>query len=424
MKKHEEVLKKVLEKVRPSKEELEEINFRIKNFLKRVNERIKEEKIDAEAFVGGSFAKKTVIRKGKYDVDIFVRYGKKHAYDDLSLLTSRILKDFKEISRVHGSRDYFVIEQTPSFFIEAIPVKKISKSSEAENITDLSYSHVHYINKKIKSEKMLDEIRIAKAFCHATNTYGAESYIKGFSGYGLELLIYHYKTFLNFAKAMSKGEGKVMIDIEKYYKNNKQILMDVNSAKLSSPVILIDPTYMQRNVLAALSEETFERFKEECRKFLKNPSISMFEVKKQDIEKLIKDSKSKKEDFVILEIKTSKQAGDIAGSKLLKFFNHLKKEIEKRFEIKKEDFSYDGEKKAKVFLSATPKKKIVLSGPLSSDVKNAIAFKKMHKKVTIKNKRLVAEEAPEKNLGKFISAWVKKNQGKIQDMTIEEVILI
>jgi len=53
-------------------------------------------------------------------------------------------------------------------------------------------------------KKILDEIRIAKAFCYANNCYGAESYISGFSGYALELLVYHYKSFLKFIKSMVK----------------------------------------------------------------------------------------------------------------------------------------------------------------------------------------------------------------------------
>ena len=60
------------------------------------------------------------------------------------------------------------------------------------------------MNKKVRSKKILDEIKIAKAFCHANNCYGAESYINGFSGYGLELLVYYYGGFLRFIKAVSK----------------------------------------------------------------------------------------------------------------------------------------------------------------------------------------------------------------------------
>jgi tRNA nucleotidyltransferase (CCA-adding enzyme) len=424
MKKHEEVLKIVLDKIKPSSEEIKEIESKTKEFLSKVEKRIKIEKIDAQAFVGGSFAKKTVIKKGKYDVDIFIRYGKKHLHDDLSILTQRLLKEFKENSRVHGSRDYFIIEQAPNFCIEAIPVKSIKKVEEAENITDLSYFHVKYINKRIKSEKILDEIRLAKGFCYATKCYGAESYIKGFSGYGLELLIYHYKSFLNFAKAIAKTKEKIIIDIEQEYKNKKQILLDLNSSKLSSPIILIDPTFKQRNVLAALSQETFEKFKKECKKFIEKPNVSLFEQKKSNIENIIKKAKKNKENFVLLEIKTSKQAGDIAGSKLLKFFNHLKKEIQKKFYIKKEEFFYDGEKKSEIFFSAKPKKKKSIRGPSIGDKKNVEAFKKRHKKTFVKSNKIYAEEDSEKNLDKFIEKWIKKNKKKIEDMTIEGIIFL
>lgn len=421
MKKYEEVLKKVLEKVKPSEQEIKEISLRVKDFLKNIKSEIKKEKIDAEAFVGGSFAKKTVIKKGKYDVDIFIRFGKKHLHDDLSILTSRTLKNFKNVSRVHGSRDYFIIEQTQNFFIEAVPVKKIKKASEAENITDLSYSHVRYINKRVKSEKMLDEIRIAKTFCYATNCYGAESYIKGFSGYGLELLIYHYKNFFNLAKAMANAKDKVIIDIEKSHKNKKSILLDLNVSKLNSPIILIDPTYKQRNVLAALSQETFEIFKKKCEEFIKNPRPELFEEKKQDLKKIKEKAQEKKENFVCLELSTQKQAGDIAGSKLLKFFNHLKREIGKNFEIKRQEFCYEEGKEAEIFLSVNPKKQRILQGPLVKDKQNVAAFKKKHKKTFVKGNRTYAEEQKEKELKKFMKNWIEKNKEKIQDMSIEEI---
>ncbi|MEJ2268137.1 MAG: hypothetical protein P8X70_03615, partial [Nanoarchaeota archaeon] len=163
------------------------------------------------------------------------------------------------------------------------------------------------------------EIKLAKVFCYANNCYGAESYIRGFSGYGLELLIHYYGSFLKFIKAISKAKNKIIIDIEKHYKNKNEILMNVNNSKLKSPIILIDPTYKQRNVLAALSKETFTRFQKVCRKFLENPSIKDFEIKEIDLEKIEKNTKNKNYEFILIKAETKKQQGDIAGTKLLKF---------------------------------------------------------------------------------------------------------
>ncbi len=254
------VLKEVLQRVEPSEEELKIIGDSLHEFLNQLNKRLKALKINAEIFLGGSFAKATIIKKDLYDIDIFVRFDKEHKENELSKLTGRILRGIKNASLIHGSRDYFRVNASKNLVFEIIPVKKIKNPKEAENITDLSYSHVNYIKRKLKNKKLLDEIRLAKAFCHANNCYGAESYIRGFSGYALELLVYHYGSFLKFIRAMSKIKDKKVIDIEKHYTNKNQVLMDINASKLYSPVILIDPSYKQLNVLAAVYEETFKKF--------------------------------------------------------------------------------------------------------------------------------------------------------------------
>ena len=410
------VLAEVLEKVEISKEELKIIKNSLEDFIKKFEAKLKVLKINAEVFVGGSFAKNTVIKKDYYDVDVFVRFDKKYGDEEISKLTGKILKGFVNVSVIHGSRDYFRIKISPSFFIEVIPVIKIKNPKDAENITDLSYSHVSYIKRKIKSQKLLDEIKLAKIFCHANRCYGAESYIKGFSGYSLELLIYHYGSFLKFIKAVSKMEDKIILDIEKQYKNKREILMDVNSSKLKSPIILIDPTYKQRNALAALSEETLEKFKKTCKKFLKNPSVKFFEVEKTDLEKIKKNAKTRNFEFVLLEVKTNKQEGDIAGTKLLKFYNHLSNEIEKFFEIKDDGFNYNGKKSARYFFVVKSRKEILINGPQANDKKNVVKFKKKHKHTSIKSGRVYAKEKIMFDIEKFVESW--KDKKKIKDMYI------
>jgi len=359
------VLNEVLKKVEPAKEDIKLIENSLKDFLDRFKKRLKSLRIDAEIFVGGSFAKNTVIKKDKYDVDVFVRFDKKYDNKEISNLLAKALGKFRNISKVHGSRDYFRLKIGPTFFIELIPVKKIKTLKEAENITDLSYSHVKYINKKIgsgtksqassaknaerKSKKVLESIRIAKAFCYANKCYGAESYIQGFSGYALELLVYYYGSFTKFANAVTKMTDKTVIDIEKHFRNKQIALMDINTAKLDSPIVLVDPTYKHRNALAALSDDTFERFKLACKKFLKNPSMKSFEVEEIDLEKIKADAKKKKYEFILIESKTDKQAGDVAGSKLLKFYRHLNYEIEDFFHVKNKGFNYNGKKAARYF---------------------------------------------------------------------------
>lgn len=418
------ILNEVLNKVEPPKEDLKIINNSLKDIVQDLKSRIKKQRIKAEVFIGGSFAKGTVIKKDNYDVDLFIRFDKKYK-EDLSKLTAKLIKGMKNVSVIHGSRDYFRIKVSPDFFIELIPVVKVSNPKQSDNITDLSYSHVNYIKRKVKSSKVLDEIRIAKAFCYANNCYGAESYINGFSGYGLELLVYYYKTFEKFLKAMIKlDEKKEIIDIEKHHKNKQTILLDLNEAKLLSPIILIDPTFKQRNALAALSQETFDRFKKSAKKFLKNPSIKAFEVEKTDLEKIKKDAKAKKNEFILIEIKTKKQEGDIAGSKLLKFYKHVIEQVEKLFVVKNKGFNYNGKQAARFFIVAKSKKELVFVGPSIKDKKSVALFKKKHKKTFTKSGRIQAKEKIKVSLNNFISSWEKKYKKRLKEMYVSSLKVV
>lgn len=413
------ILKQVLERVTPNKEELESYDKIIDLFLGKIKNKIEKLKIDADSFVGGSFAKKTVIKKDHYDIDLFIIFNRKYKEKDISNMTEKILKEFQNAVKVHGSRDYFHIKIRNDFFIEIIPVLKVEKIDETENITDLSFSHVKYINKKTKNKKLLDEIRLAKAFCYANGTYGAESYISGFSGYALELLVIHYKSFLNFIKAISKNkEDKIVIDIEKSYKNKREILMDISSAKLNSPIILIDPTYKKRNALAALSNETYERFKKASIDFIKNPSIESFEVKKTDLEKVKENAKKKDYEFILIETKTDRQEGDIAGSKLLKFYRHLNEEITKFFEVNNHGFNYNKKKAARFYFIVKAKKDILINGPYINDKKNVKIFEKKHKNYFTKKGRIYSKDKVDFSIEEFIDRWKKKNSKKIKEMDI------
>lgn len=418
------ILKEVLEKIKPSEQELKIIDNSLKIFLKKLDENLKKSKLNAEIFVGGSYAKKTLIKKDKYDIDVFLRFDEKYKNEEISELTENLIKGTKNVARIHGSRDYFSIKLGNSIIVELIPVKKIKNTKNAENITDLSYSHVKYINKKTKEKKLLDEIRLAKAFCHATNSYGAESYVNGFSGYALELLICHYKSFLKFISAVTKIKEKEIIDIEKFYKNKQEVMMNLNSSKLQSPIILIDPTYKQRNAAAALSMEAFEKFKKECEKFLKNPTIQAFESRKTDFEKIKKEAIAKKMDFALLEAKTDRQEGDIAGSKLLKFFNHLASELSRFFEVKNKGFEYGEKKSARFFFAGKNKGEILISGPSIKDKENVLRFKKAHKKTFEKAGKIYAKEKINFTLKDFVEKWKIKNKDKMKDMDIIEMRIV
>ena len=415
------VLFEALEKIKPKNEEMKLIDSELQKFLAKINSRIKKLKIDADVFVGGSFAKKTLVKKKFYDADLFLRFGKKYSESEYSKLSVKIMKPFKNISVAHGSRDYFRLKVNSRLFFEIVPVKKIKKPSEAVNITDLSYSHANYVKRKVRDGKISDGIKLAKAFAEGAGVYGAESYVSGFSGYSLELLIYHFKSFENFLKVLSKKHsGKIIVDIEKSYKNGN-VLLDMNGSKLDSPIILVDPTYKARNALAALSSETYEKFRTSAAKFLKNPSVKFFEPKKIDFLAERLKAKNKKQDFIQIKISTKKESGDVAGTKLLKFFNFASSEIGKYFYVMKKDFEYGGEKTGQGYFILKSRREIILNGPSADDKKNATRFKKEHGKVFEKKGKIYSIKKINFSGREFLSRWLSANKRKVKEMSISGV---
>ena len=233
------------------------------------------------------------------------------------------------------------------------------------------------------------------------------------------------KSFLRFIKAVKKAnKEKIIINDEKKFKNKQEILMNLNSSKLQSPIVLIDPTHKQRNVLAALSEETFGEFQKACKKFLKNPNIKSFELKEINFEKVRKDAKKRKLDFILIETKTNKQEGDIAGSKLLKFHKYLNKEIKNSFYIKNNGFEYGDNKSSLQFFVVKNKKEILFKGPKIKDKKNVKLFKKKHKKTFSKSGRVYSKEKINFNIKKFLENWKKKNNKTIKEMSISDLRIL
>ena len=417
-KKINKVLEEVLEKITPKKNEIDFMQKYLDLFLEKTQKRIKKLKIKAELFVGGSWGKGTLIKKDHYDIDIYLRFNKIYPEEELPKLTKKILKWTKGTSLIHGSRDYFQMKVNQKFCLELIPVKKVTKPEDANNITDLSHSHVKYIRKKIKNKKTLDGIKLAKAFCHSSKTYGAESYVHGFSGYAIELLVYYYRDFLKFLKALSKNQNKkLIIDIEKLHKK-ENILLDLNSSKLDSPIVLIDPTFKSRNALAALSNETYGIFRKKAKEFLKNPSIKYFEPKKLNLNEIKEKAAKKNYEFVVIKTRTKKQKGDIAGTKLLKFHKHLTNELEKYFETKQSGFDYLKDQIGRGYFVLKKRKEVLFSGPEVKDKKNAVKFKSQHKNTFVKNKRLYAKKQLNFSAKEFLNKWKTKNKRKIKEMYI------
>lgn len=328
----EKLKKAVLDSVKPSREEVRKLNKIAESVLSRI--KIK----GAKPQLGGSVAKGTWL-KGNHDIDIYVKFDPKmYAGKDLSVILKKALKKIDGLELVHGSRDYFQAKMGV-YTIEIVPILNIRNVAKAENITDVSPFHVKWVR---KHKELCDEMRLSKALCKANKIYGAESYIKGFSGYVLEILTAHYGGFVKLLRNVVKWKGRIVIDVENYY-SGKDVLKELNVSKIFSPLVLIDPVQKERNAAAGLSKEKYNLFKKLAEEFLKNPSESFFVKKEVTINDLNKLAKGKK--LVLVEASPLKGKKDVVGAKLLKCFKHVEKHLKlEGFEVM--DAGWEWEKKA------------------------------------------------------------------------------
>lgn len=423
-------IKSVVEKidVLPLRSEVNEIKSQSKEIVKYLQDSLKKKKINADVFLGGSFAKGTLMKSESYDIDFFIRFDWR--YENISGILEEVVSGLGKkngwiIEKVHGSRDYFRAYKKEKIIFEIIPVVKIKKPDEARNVTDLSYFHVNYVRKKIKRDKNLArEILTAKKFLKAHKAYGAESYIGGFSGYSIECLVIYYGSFIKMIRDFVKIKERKVIDPERHYKRKSDVFFTLNESKLHSPIILIDPTWKERNALAALREETFKKVQIEIENFLNKPSEEFFVEKKVEKEELERyRRKIKNGQLLQLRLETDRQEGDIAATKMKKFSNFLEREIGREFEVFKKEFNYIGGRESEVLLVVKPKNEIVIMGPPLNMEKAVRKFREKNKDVFKRGEYLYARRKAESSAREFIEKWKSKYSYLLKEMAIENMII-
>ena len=372
------LFEKVLKKVKPTKGDLDK---RVQKFLDILNKNLKNLKLDAVAVVGGSVAKGTYL-KDKHDCDIFVRFNYSYKDKNMSDLLEKVLKDYK-YERIHGSRDYFLIVDKLKY--ELVPVLNIEDPKMAVNVTDMSPLHVKWVK---KNEKYADDIRLAKQFCMSAGVYGAESYIKGISGHVLDILVIYYKGFEKFLAAAVKWKDKEVIDVEGYYK--KDALKKLNSSKIVSPIIVIDPVLSERNAAAALSYEQLKVFQKRAGEFIKKPSEEFFKIKKKTITEIRKDASGNK--LFLIQVKALEGKTDVVGAKLLKAYTMIKNQLVFHdFNLILSDWQWDKNLNA-LFWYVIDKKQLLpvtkWVGPPLIAKKNVAEFRSKHAKTFVDKGRV------------------------------------
>lgn len=386
----DKILEKVIKTVSPTQDYNEKT---INALIKKLNSVLKSGKLKATAVLGGSLAKGTNLKED-FDADIFVKFDASYGSNKISDLLEKILKKMKlKCDRVHGSRDYFQTHN--KFLIELVPVLNVKNWKEIKNVADMSPLHVEYFLSKANNDKRIrDEIRITKAFLKSARIYGAESYIRGFSGHVVDLLIINYGSFTNLLKKAEKWKDKTIIDIEKHHKH---VLMTLNESKIENPLIIVDPIQPQRNAAAAVSMEAFKEFIKKAKEYNKKPALEYFEKKEfSSIINVAKKKFEKKGNYFELSVTPLIDKKDVAGSKVLKIKSFLEtKLLDNEFKILWSDweFSFESSKISIIIDKKMLSEEKIIEGPATNMLSIHInAFKKKHKNTYLEENRYYAKE--------------------------------
>jgi len=354
-------MQEILNKIKPTKAQDAQTKRVVESFL---------QKIKHPTILGGSYAKGTHL-KGNHDIDVFIPFK---LNTDLTQKTKRLLAPFTKVTKIHGSRDYFQVEYK-GYMFEVVPIYKISKASQAKNITDVSPLHVKWVKKHSKA-KLQDEIRLTKQFFKAQHSYGAETYIQGFSGYVLEILTIHYGSFKKLLKAATTWQEHQVIDPARHKEG-------LNESK-RSPLIVIDPVQKDRNAAAALSVEQFKKIRTAAKKPLTKAAYTIRHPTKATVQRSYD---------LVIELKLLEGKKDVVATKAKKAAEHIKRRLkEEGFEVQKMLFHvHENALVAYKLKSVTIDKTYTTLGPPTDKKEHVKKFRAKHKKVTLKNKRLYAQ---------------------------------
>ncbi|AAB99114.1 tRNA nucleotidyltransferase (cca) [Methanocaldococcus jannaschii DSM 2661] len=287
----EEILKEVLNEIKPSKEDMEKLQLKANEIIDKIWEIVRENSYPIlEVLLVGSSARNTNL-KDDYDIDIFVLFDKSVSEDELEEIGLKI--GTEAIKRLNGSYNInyashpYVNGEVDGYEVDIVPCYKIDFGEKIISAVDRTPLHHKFLISRL-NERLCDEVRLLKAFLKSLGLYGSDVKTKGFSGYLCELLILHYGSFINLLKEAQNwriGKKIILKDIFEIYKD-----VDINKLKkFDEPFIVYDPVDLNRNVASPLSKDNFCRFIFYSRQFLKNPSIEFFKDYAKKLEEILEN---------------------------------------------------------------------------------------------------------------------------------------
>ena len=276
-KKLQKLLTKVIEKIKPTTEELAKAR-ELFNKLRDIIEEELSRRISYDFIIEleGSVAKGTALR-GELDLDIFVLIRNKELNNEwierevLNPLVNTLRTRGYTVELRYASHPYIrVIAEVET---DIVPAYWANSIDEIKTPVDRTPFHTKFVREHIEEEpRLADEIRLTKKFFKGIGVYGAEIKTQGFSGYLSEILTIRYGSFLGLLRAMSEWRPPEVVNTAPNQPPKYELIKLFKDAALIVP----DPVDWRRNAAAAVSLRTMARACLASSYFLRRPSLNFF----------------------------------------------------------------------------------------------------------------------------------------------------
>ncbi len=335
-KQHQESVRQVLRKIRPSEGERKQLNEAVKRILQSAEGPAKI--YGMKPMLCGSVAKDTWLSPP--EIDLFMlfdenlprkkleEYGLQAAKDIFEALGGKYRAAYSEHPYLTG----LVKINEKTYMADVVPAYETS-AQNIKSAVDRTPHHVNFILKNLDyKRRQQDEVRLLKKFAAARGCYGADLAVQGFSGYLCELLVIKFGTFINAVEAALQWNAGIVI-------NHIEKRMEEEFKAEGEPLIVPDPVDPKRNVAAAVSVETFYRFVKACKEFEKTANIGLFEkddVRPYKVDEAREQTEKRGTRFYAIRFPTPQVQPDIYHSQMRKALHRIE-DI-----LKKEEFSLIG----------------------------------------------------------------------------------
>ncbi len=253
---------RALERLRPSQQHDDRITRAAASLSAAVEALLADQGWEGRPRVEGSVARGTYLR-GHGDTDVFVAFPPGLERETLVARTQTLAELLDDPVIAYAEHPY-AQGTWEGFPAEIVPCYDLDDPTQLRSAVDRTPFHTDYVIDRL-TDGHRDEVRLLKAFLVACGCYGAEESVLGFSGYLCELLTLAFEDLENtLAWAVRGFPSPIVIE-------------QGATESFEDPLVVVDPVDPSRNVAAAVTRRTLERFREAAAAFRTAPDASFFE---------------------------------------------------------------------------------------------------------------------------------------------------